>query len=91
VRWDRVGRIAMLMVLLGLAYLYIGAVLSYITTYRTSKAHQAAIHQLQRENAVLKAQRATLLRTSTLERAARAQGMIRPGERPYIIQGLPRR
>jgi cell division protein FtsB len=81
----------MLMVLLGLGYLYIGAVLSYITTYRDSQSHQAAIHRLERENTALKAQRASLLRTSTLERAARELGMIRPGERPYIIEHLPRR
>jgi cell division protein FtsB len=91
VRWDRLGRIAMLVVLAGLAYLYIGAVLSYITTYRDSQAHQATIHKLLRENAALKARRSVLLRPSTLERAARQMGMIRPDERPYIIQGLPRR
>jgi cell division protein FtsB len=81
----------MLVVLAGLAYLYIGAVVSYITTYRDSQAHQAAIHRLLKENAALKAQRRVLLRPSTLERSARQLGMIRTDERPYVIQGLPRR
>jgi len=91
VRWDRLGRIAMLIVLLGLAYLYIGAVRSYIGTYLDSSHRQATISQLRHENAQLRALRNTLLRPSTLERDARALGMIKPTERPYIIQGLPAR
>lgn len=81
----------MLIVLLGLAYLYIGAVRSYIGTYLDSSHRQATISRLRRENSQLRAHRNLLLRPSTLERAARELGMIRPNERPYIIQGLPAR
>jgi cell division protein FtsB len=91
VRWDRLGRIAMLIVLLGLAYLYIGAVRSYIVTYLDSGHRQAVISRLRHENSQLRARRNTLLRPSTLDREARDLGMIRPNERPYIIQGLPAR
>jgi cell division protein FtsB len=88
VRWDRLGRIAMLVVLAGLAYLYVGAVRSYITTYRQSNAHHDLIVRLERENAQLSAKRGMLMRASTLQRDARELGMIAPGERPYIVQGL---
>ena len=46
---------------------------------------------LKRENARLDRERATLNDPATIEREARALGMVRPGERPYAITGLPNR
>jgi len=91
VRWDRLGRIAMLIVLLGLAYLYIGAARSYVGSYMDSSHRRVVISRLRHEDSQLRARRNMLLRPSTLEHSARALGMIRPSERPYIIQGLPPR
>ena len=40
IRWDRVGRVALLMVLLGVVALYVGPSLSFLHTYRESKARR---------------------------------------------------
>jgi cell division protein FtsB len=89
VRWDRVGRIAMLLVLIALLYLYLGAARSYFSTTRQAHQHRADIRRLEAGNARLRARRSALERAGTLEQEARQLGMIRPGERPYILEGLP--
>ena len=89
VRWDRVGRIAMLVVLLALVYLYFGAARSFLSTYSEAQHRRGEVTQLERANAALRARRAALHSPSTLEREARQLGMVRPGERAYVIQGLP--
>ena len=46
---------------------------------------------LRAENERLKARRDDLRRASALEREARRLGMVKAGERAYIIEGLPER
>ena len=89
IRWDRVGRWAMLMLIGGVLLLYIGPAHSWYVTWRDARAKHAAVEKLRAANAQLRARRDALLRTSTLEREARRLGMVRPGERPYVIEGLP--
>src|SRR6185312_7881553 len=89
VRWDRVGRVALLVVLAAIALAYIGPARSLVSTWRTSNAKQAQLHALQREHALL-LQRARQLRDPrTVQAEARRLGMVRPGERSYVIQELP--
>ena len=56
-----------------------------------SQAQQqlAIVHRLSRENAKLVQERNALNDPSTIERDARALGMVRPGEHPYVVTGLP--
>lgn len=89
VRWDRVGRLAMLMVLFILLLLYIGPARSWWSKYNEAKHQRANVSRLERENAALRAQRAALARPTTVEAEARKLGMVRRGERSYIVQGLP--
>lgn len=91
VRWDRVGRVALLLVLLGVVFLYVKPTLTWIGTWRESKAKQAEVTQLEQRNRELKARRAQLRSPGTVEREARRLGMVRPGERPYVVEGLPGR
>ena len=88
-RWDRVGRSALVLVLMGVSLLYVGPLHSWWTTWQASKTRHAELHSLQVENKRLKARRAALQNPRTLEREARRLGMVRPGERAYIISGLP--
>jgi cell division protein FtsB len=90
IRWDRVGRVALLLVLLLLVYLYVGPVRSWWSTWQDSKAKRAEIVRLERENAALRARRAALQNPRALEREARKMGMVRPDERPFVVRGLPR-
>jgi cell division protein FtsB len=90
IRWDRVSRVALLVVLVVLVYLYAGPARSYWATWREARHRSTEVAVLKRENARLRARRAALRGTSALEREARRLGMVRPGERPYVVQHLPK-
>jgi cell division protein FtsB len=90
IRWDRVGRVALLLVLVLLVYLYVGPVRSWWSTWQDSKAKQAQVERLERENARLRARKAALATPQALEREARRMGMVRPDERPFVVRGLPK-
>jgi hypothetical protein len=91
VRWDRVGRVALLVVLAGLVLLYIGPARNYLSTWRQSRTARATVTSLEHEHRALTAEHKSLLDPRTLERRARALGMVRPDERSYVIVGLPKR
>jgi cell division protein FtsB len=88
VRWDRLGRVTLLLVLAGILLLYVGPAVSYLQTWHESKARQADLRALQRENVRLLARRRALENPQSLELEARAMGMVRPGERAFVIEGL---
>lgn len=90
IRWDRVSRVALLVVLLVLVYLYAGPARSYWDTVQQAKQRRAEVAALKRENDRLRARRDALRSPGALEREARRLGMVKPGERPYIIENLPK-
>jgi len=90
IRWDRVGRVALLVVLLFVVTLYIGPSIHLVETWREAKQRRAEATDLSRQNDVLRARRAALRDPRTLEREARRLGLVKPGERAYIVRGLPR-
>ena len=90
IRWDRVSRVALLMVLLGILVLYIGPARSYWSTVQEAKHRRAEVGRLKRENAKLRARRKALSNPAALEREARRLGMVRPGERSYVVKHLPK-
>ncbi len=91
IRWDRLGRIALLFVVALVLYLYIGPTRAWFTTYRESKHRHAQLAALKHDNAVLRARRDALRRPSTLETEARRLGMVRGAEKAYVVSGLPNR
>jgi hypothetical protein len=90
VRWDRLGRIAMLGVLCALLYLYISAGLSLLSTWREAGRTNATVASMRREYRRLEVQHASLEGPLWLEVQARRLGMMFPGERQYFVRGLPR-
>jgi hypothetical protein len=90
VRWDRLGRVAMLCVLVALLYLYASAGAHMLSTWRQSHRDDAAVASMEREHRALVHQHAALTAPGTLETEARQLGMMRTGEQPYVINGLPR-
>ncbi|HEY4427010.1 MAG TPA: hypothetical protein VGN08_02270 [Solirubrobacteraceae bacterium] len=88
-RWDRVGRIAMLCVIVALLYLYLSAGIRMFSTWRQSSHDRAVVSSMEREYGRLVKQHATLSQLTTVEQQARRLGMARPGERPYVVSGLP--
>jgi cell division protein FtsB len=89
VRWDRVGRIVLLCVLLGIVALYIGPARSYWSALGESKTKRAEVQRLQREHDRLQARKKALSQPETLEREARKLGYVLPGEKAYVIEDLP--
>jgi len=89
VRWDRVGRVALLIVLCVVAGLYVQQALAYLSVRSQANHQRAIVQQLSRANASLRAQQRSLNDPVTILRDARALGMVRPGEHPYEVTGLP--
>jgi cell division protein FtsB len=89
VRWERVGRIGLLVVLAIVVGLYVEHTLSYVATRSQAKQQQAIVTRLTRQNAALARQEKSLNDPSTIVSQARALGMVRPNERPYVITGQP--
>jgi cell division protein FtsB len=90
-RWDRVGRIGLLIVLGVVLGLYVEHTLSYFSTRAQADAALATVQRLSRENRMLEREQTALHNPATIIRDARALGMVKVGERPYVITGLPGR
>jgi cell division protein FtsB len=89
IRWDRVSRYGLLIVFAGLLFLYVNPARSYISTLHESHQRQAQVQGLQRENRALAARRRALADPHVVEAEARRLGMIRPGERSFVVRNLP--
>ncbi len=87
IRWDRAGRIGLLIVLAVVVGLYAQHTLSYLSTRSQAASQGAIVDQLLRQNAALIKQQRALGQPSTIVRDARALGMVRPNELPYVITG----
>jgi cell division protein FtsB len=88
VRWDRVGRVGLLLMLVAVVGLYIQHALAYMSTRSRTDAQVAIVHRLQAANRALEQQRAQLNDPAVIQQDARALGMVKAGERPYVIIGL---
>jgi cell division protein FtsB len=89
VRWDRVGRTGLLVVLAVVAGLYLQHAIEYFTTRSQASHQQANVQRLARSNAQLRAQQRALNDPATIKRDARVLGMVKAGERPYAVIGQP--
>jgi cell division protein FtsB len=90
VRWDRVGRVALLLLLAAVVLLYVRPASSLLSTWHQSHATQARLDALQREHETLARQARGLSSPRAVEQEARRLGLVRPGERSYVIADLPR-
>jgi cell division protein FtsB len=89
IRWDRLGRWALIGVFALVVYLYIGPAVSWISTYREAASKRAELAVLKARNAQLLARRRELRDPKALEREARRLGMVKAGEKAFVVQ-LPR-
>ena len=91
IRWDRVGRWALIAVFTFVLYLYIGPLASWVSTYQEAGRKRAEVAALKAENRRLQERRAELRDPSALEREARRLGMVKAGEKSYVVEGLEKR
>ena len=89
IRWDRVGRVSLLVILCVVGGLYVQQALAYLSVRSQAGQQAAIVRQLQRQNASLRAQQSSLNDPATILRQARTLGMVRVGEHPYEVTGLP--
>jgi cell division protein FtsB len=88
IQWDRVGRIALVLVLIAVLASYIKPAINLFETWRGSTAAEQELIQLEAENKKLE-RRAELLKTPAAAMAeARKLGMVGPGEQAFKISGL---
>jgi cell division protein FtsB len=88
IRWDRFGRVALVLVLFAVLISYIGPTLHVFDTWRESRAGEARLADLKVENARLEREARELDKPSAAIAEARKLGMVAPGEQAYVIDGL---
>jgi len=88
VRWDRVGRIALTLVLAAVLYSYLNPAIDFVKTYTATTAAKAELHEMLRENKRLHKRIQTAGDPIVVNRKARAQGMVAEGEIPIVVHGL---
>jgi hypothetical protein len=89
VRWDRLGRVAMLCVLVVIAYLYSSAGVHLFSTWHQARGASAKVAGMEREHSALQRQHEALGRPGDVEAQARKLGMMKHDERPFIVGDLP--
>jgi cell division protein FtsB len=90
IRWDRLGRVFLLGVLFMILLMYVSPLTRWVTQRNTAKEDTAELRQLQTTNAELKAKLKSLRSPQALEMRARKLGMVKEGERSFVIEDLPR-
>jgi FlaG/FlaF family flagellin (archaellin) len=88
VNWDRVGRIALTVVLAAVLYSYLNPAIDFVKTYTATTAAKAQLHELQRDNTRLHNRIQSAGDPIVINRMARNQGMVAEGETPVVIRGL---
>ena len=87
IKWDRVGRVALTLVLAAVLYSYLNPSIDFVKTYTGTTAAKAKLHGLMTENRQLHNRIQHSADPTVVEREARAQGMVAEGETPTVIRG----
>ncbi len=83
------ARLSLLFVLALVLLSYIGPTAEYLRAWSLAKDTRAEVEALQGDNERLRERARHLRRLETAELEARRAGMAKPGERVYVIRGLP--
>jgi hypothetical protein len=86
-----VGRVSLLVVLAVVVGLYVNQAISYFSVRSQAVAQMSVALRLEHQNRTLLRQQRMLRNPVTIQRDARALGMVRQGERPYVITGVASR
>jgi cell division protein FtsB len=90
IRWDRVGRVFLLGVLFAILTMYASPLSRWVTQKNAARADTAQLKQLEAHSQDLKAKLRALGQPQALELRARRLGMVKQGERAFVIENLPR-
>jgi cell division protein FtsB len=81
------ARLALLGVFLLAAAIAVRGLASFLRTHAEAAQQLAIVQALERQNRELAAQDLALRQPQTLMRDARALGMVRVGEQPFVVVG----
>jgi cell division protein FtsB len=90
IRWDRLGRVFLLAVLFVILLMYVSPLTRWVTQKNTANEDTSQLHQLESANTDLKAKLKALKSPQALDLRARKLGMVKQGERAFVIENLPR-
>jgi hypothetical protein len=90
IHWDKVGRVALVLVLGAVLASYVSPAINFLDAWRDSRAEHDSVAELREENAKLHQRLTTLDGEDAAERGARKNGMVAEGEASYVIRGLNR-
>ena len=85
IRWERVGRLALLGVLGIIFLLYIPPITHWFQQSSTAERSEQQLRDLQAERARLKSRLHELSGPGAVENEARKLGMTKRDERPYVV------
>jgi cell division protein FtsB len=91
IRWDRVGRYALLGTLVVILLLYVSPAKHWLEQSRTAGEQKSELRELTGENRELRRRARELRDPRALEREARRLGLVKRGERSFVIENLPKR
>ncbi len=87
IHWDRFGRVLLVLVVVLLVVATFKPTWNAFHSYRQAGHAKERLHQVQAENAMLERQVKRARSEATLQREARRQGMIKPGEQAWVVNG----
>src|SRR4051812_18806388 len=88
IKWDRVGRVALTLVLAAVLYSYLNPAIDFVKTYTGTTAAKAGFHELLKENKHLHQRIQSSSDPAVIEQEAREQGLVAEDERPIRLSGL---
>ena len=86
IRWDRLSRVALLVLLGAILLMYVSPAKHWWESSRTAAAQNAELQHLEAENERLRERSELLEDPDTLELEARKLGMTRSDERAFVIR-----
>jgi len=81
--------VVLLVVLVVVLGLYVQQGLAYLSTRSQANQQAAIVQRLARQNRQLIRQEKSLNNPATIVKDARELGMVKSGERPFVVTGLP--
>lgn len=85
IRWDRLGRVAVLALIGFILLLYVSPAKHWWEQSRTAASQAEELERLEAENAELQRRAKALTDPEQLELQARRLGMVEMGEKPYVV------
>jgi Septum formation initiator len=89
IRWDRLGRVALLITLVVIVLSYLSPARHWLQQSGTAGRQKQELTQLTGQKKRLQSRLRALRDPGALEREARRLGMVRVGERSYVIENVP--